>query len=499
MRTPTHAPELLQTFLTTSLDTQLTRAQRGSLVSSVLASFQRVAREVPAYSRLLFEQGIDPASIDSLDAYARLPLMTKAGYVLANPLPDRCLAGSLDGMSTMAMSSGSTGQSVVWPRALEHELEIAYRFEQVLHDAFRAHERRTLAVVCFALGNWVGGMFTTSCLRHLVEKGYPLAVLTPGNNHAEILRVIEELGPLYEQVILLGYPPFVRDVLELGEQKGINWPALHPKLVFAGEVFSEAWRDKMCARIGNAQPELCTASLYGTADGGVLGNETPLSIHIRRFVAKRPALVQRLFGEARLPTLTQYDPFSRYFELVDGTLVISGDNGVPLVRYHIADTGGTMGYLEMLERLREDGFDPLVGLGREALLTVRELPFVWVFGRSDFTVSYYGANVFPENIGLALDRPDIDAFTTGKFVMMVREDEVDNSRLAIIVELRAGVESTPQKREQVARAILEELIRVNSEFANYVPQDHQLPEVALEPLGHPEWFPLGTKHRYTRR
>jgi len=33
----------------------------------------------------------------------------------------------------------------------------------------------------------------------------------------------------------------------------------------------------------------------------------------------------------------QYDPLSRYFEVHDGTLMVSGDNGVPLIRYHIAD------------------------------------------------------------------------------------------------------------------------------------------------------------------
>ena len=80
----------------------------------------------------------------------------------------------------VAVSSGSTGQPTFWPRSVADELAIARRFEQVLRDSFRADERRTLAVVCFALGTWVGGMFTASCCRHLAARGYPLTVVTPG-------------------------------------------------------------------------------------------------------------------------------------------------------------------------------------------------------------------------------------------------------------------------------------------------------------------------------
>jgi len=55
-------------------------------------------------------------------------------------------------------------------------------------------------------------------------------------------------------------------------------------------------------------------SLYGTADAGVIGNETPLSVAIRRWLAAHPEAAAGLFGAQRLPTLVQYDPFSRLLE-----------------------------------------------------------------------------------------------------------------------------------------------------------------------------------------
>jgi phenylacetate-CoA ligase len=65
-----------------------------------------------------------------------------------------------------------------------------------------------------------------------------------------------------------------------------------------------------------------------------------LSICIRRFLAEHPDTARALFGESRLPTLVQYDPLSRFFEVQDGTLLFSGDNGIPLVRYHILGSWG---------------------------------------------------------------------------------------------------------------------------------------------------------------
>jgi len=101
----------------------------------------------------------------------------------------------------------------------------------------------------------------------------------------------------------------------------------------------------------------------------------------------------------------QYDPSSRYFEVQDGTLLFSGDNGIPLIRYHISDNGGLIAYSQMLQFLQEWGFDPIKAL--QGKRGVYPLPFVYVFGRSHFTVSYFGANVYPENVTVGLEQAPI--------------------------------------------------------------------------------------------
>ncbi len=485
-----------QSFLTTPLETTLQRHLQINPDTALLEFFQRTAATVPAYQDWLHTQDIDPTTIQTWEDFQQIPVTTKDNYLRQYSLAQLCCQGQLEQCDMIAVSSGSTGQPSFWARSLTDELQIATRFEQIFRDGFQSDRRRTLAVICFALGTWVGGMYTANCCRHLASKGYPITVITPGNNPTEIFRVIQALAPQFEQVVLLGYPPFLKDVIDRGLAQGIDWSAYSVKLVMAGEVFSEEWRSLVSQRLGSTSICHDSASLYGTADAGVLGNETPLSIAIRRWLAEHPDAARSLFGESRLPTLVQYDPLSRYFEVQDGTLLFSGDNGMPLIRYHIADQGGVIPYATMQKFLADWGFDPIQILGEER--GIHALPFVYVFGRSHFTVSYFGANIYPENITVGLEQAPICDWVTGKFVLQVQPGEDLNGVLAIAVELAPGIAADVSKAEQIAIAVQTQLCRLNSEFANYVPAIYQIPQIILKNTGDPDDFPIGIKHRYTR-
>ena len=166
----------------------------------------------------------------------------------------------------------------------------------------------------------------------------------------------------------------------------------------------------------------------------------------------------------------------------------------PWFRSGLARTCST----ELLDALAQHGFDPVAELGPGAR-GVRRLPFVYVFGRSHFTVSYFGANIYPENVTVGLEQPEIREWVTGKFVLETPEDADHNRYLAVAVELASEVPADDTKRHAIAQSILIQLRRLNSEFANYVPAERQLPSITLRPLGDPEYFPLGVKHRYTRK
>src|SRR5260370_41235794 len=114
--------------------------------------------------------------------------------------------------------------------------------------------------------------------------------------------------------------------------------------------------------------------------------------------------------------LVTYEPMVRAFERHQDTLVVSCDSGVPLVRYHIADEGGVIPYESMIEHMRASGFDSKGAALSAGARTVQRFPFVYVFGRSRFAISFYGANVFPETVSLGLEQPEIRPYVTAKLV-----------------------------------------------------------------------------------
>ncbi|WP_417040371.1 hypothetical protein [Cylindrospermopsis raciborskii] len=110
----------------------------------------------------------------------------------------------------------------------------------------------------------------------------------------------------------------------------------------------------------------------------------------------------------------------------------------------------------------------------------------------------FGANIYPENVSVGLEQPIIREWVTGKFVLQVKEDQDQNRFLSVVVELAPGLEGSEEKIIEITNSILAQLLRLNSEFANYVPGEYQRPQVELKATGDGEYFPTGVKHKYTR-
>jgi len=140
-----------------------------------------------------------------------------------------------------------------------------------------------------------------------------------GNNRGDILHLVSSLGLHFDQVVLLGYPPFLKEVVDAGRAlESIDWFALNVKLVLAGEVVSEEWRDLMFQRCGMKCIYNDILSMFGTSDAGVIATETGISVALRRWLSQNPEIAKELFEKDRLPTLCQYDPYCRYLEICQG-------------------------------------------------------------------------------------------------------------------------------------------------------------------------------------
>ena len=113
----------------------------------------------------------------------------------------------------------------------------------------------------------------------------------------------------------------------------------------------------------------------------------------------------------------QYNPLIHYMEVNDLGEVICTvsrlDLLAPRIRYNVHDAGGIVDFATVRRVLREYGFDldrldeaPEVHGPRGPLPWARPipLPFLWIHGRRDATISVMGSNIYPEDIETVLYR-----------------------------------------------------------------------------------------------
>jgi len=464
---------------------------------------QEAAAHAPAYARFLRLAGYDPARLRGFADFCQLPVMDKASYLARYPLDQRCRRGELPRAHIVTLSSGSSGQPVLWPRFPDQDALLEASFAAMFQEHFRIRERWTLLVVTLAMGSWVAGTLVAEMGQRIFARpGMRGTVVTPGLNQEEALRFIEQLGPHYDQTIIIGYPAPLATLLAAGAQRGLAWPALNVQLVTGGEYVSEGQRERALRQIGK-DPERLEGFvvLFASSEvAGALGYETPLCLLIRRLCVGSPALTEALFGSRVIPSLAQYNPLSYFLQTENNEILLTARGAVPLVRYNTHDRGGLLTHEEMLARCRAHGHDLLAELRkrRPDLASYDPLPFVYVFGRSDAAI-VHGANVYVEQVRAVLEQPGLPAFTSGRFRLGASTEPDGQATLRVEVELRPGVEASPELTASYQQAVVQGLQQVSSEFraAYEAARGRVAVQVALLPFG--AFHQTGGKHQYLER
>jgi phenylacetate-CoA ligase len=420
-------------------------------------AFRRAALEVPAYADFLRRHKVAPERIQTPPDFARVPPVTKANYLHHYPLNMLARGGEIVQAGTWSTSSGSSGQPTYWPRgslSLEQSIDL---YDKIFRQSFQSHERSTLAVIGLAMGNWIGGAYTYTGLQHLAALGHRLSVIAPGIDVATILSNIADLGPYYEQVVLVGYPPFVKDVLD---QAPVRLVDTDLKILMVGENISEGWRDYILKRIGKEGRPEHTCLIYGTAAAGIMGHETPTTIAARRLARNDPGLNAALFGDHEVqPTFVEYQPDFRFTETdPDGYLLFTIDNTFPLIRYRINDRGHVITASELAGLLGP--YRP----GFTVRTSTEDAGFIALGQRTDIATTFYSLKIFPESVRAAFEDTAVSGTVSGKFSLITHQDEAYSQTLRLHVELRADATADEALAPRLAELVVASLLRTNSEY-----------------------------------
>jgi phenylacetate-CoA ligase len=452
--------------------------------------FHQAARRVPAYRDFLRRRGINPDHVRTCEEYRRVPVTDKSNYIDCYPVEDLVWDGHLCRGGVITTSSGTTGAPYFWPWSSEEMDQAAAIHEFIYRSHFAVDRRKTLLVVCFGMGTWVAGFATSSASQLVSRKGYDLTIITPGFNKQESLKVLDELAPKWEQVIIAGIPSFVKDLLDAWDKKAQARRGT-VKLLLAGEGFTESWRDRVLALTRGEQAWTDVVSILGSADAGLIGFETPQSVRIRRLAARQEGCQRLLFGRQRLPALLNYLPIHRFLEEENGELVVTACRALPLLRYNTRDRGGALTPAAMSERLRQAGFpaveEPASEPGPRGGCA---LPFVYLFGRDALAATLYGANVYAENVQEVLLDRAVANRVTGRFALETKYTEDQDQFLEVNVELAQREPADDHLAIRLAELFVATVRRLSSEY-DRICQEYgarAAPRVVLHPYGDPELF-----------
>jgi phenylacetate-CoA ligase len=235
---------------------------------------------------------------------------------------------------------------------------------------------------------------------------------------------------------------------------------------------------------------------YGATDIEIgMAGESPVSVALRRLVRAQPEIRAALFGgDSRLPLIFQHNPLIHWLEINDRREILTTisrlDVLAPRIRYNVHDQGGIMEFEAVDAVLKRSGrnlqtlyrdpdrFGPRGPLPWAIPL---KLPFLWVHGRSDHTISVMGANLYPEDVEAVLYGDTEVGSLMHSFCMSIVSDSDGTPRPGIAIELKAGAIAPRGLSDRVAGMLLEGLSLTDPDYRSAVAEFPQamLPVVSL--------------------
>ena len=326
---------------------QLAKSDPAALIRRglhwLLPTFRRAARHSPAYRTLLAEAGVDPATIKTpADFVARCPVLDKSntfkrfgvGQLLCDDVPLDTLASILTssghGGGGFALGLGTRKQSCSAPRLIDLGLEMAFDIDS----------RRTLLINCLPMG--------------VTFNSAAVCVANVSVREDMACAIVQQVGTLFEQIILCGDPLFLKKLCDYSQTIGLDWGRHRIHVIVGEETFPETFRDYL-AGVLHIKIDASDGGLIGSSMGvGELGlnlfNETRETVALRRACISHPALLEKLTGVNRAvspaPTFMVFNPLRTFIEVINpdthgvGDLVVTVMDKtapVPLLRYKTGD------------------------------------------------------------------------------------------------------------------------------------------------------------------
>ena len=451
-------------------------AARHALLACRLGSV-----DIPAYRDLLLRSGflLEHAHLRAR-RLADFPETSKQNYAGRYDEASRCPGGRMYRPGVIVdESSGSTGRPYNWVRGPQ-ELKAIYR-NVAGYVSLVFPGEKLFVINAYSMGAWATGTTTGNALSRIAM------VKNTGPDLEKIVDTLMHFGPGYDYIVT-AYPPFLKHLRDRLDAAGFDWGRYRLRAMVGGEGMTEALRDYLEERFGQVR------SGYGASDLTIgIAAETNFTVWLRKQLAADRELRRELLGpgEQRLPMIFHYNPLETYLEVNgQGEIVCTINPSTclqPKLRYNVGDEG------MLLPARRVEALvarDPGRWAGGRAGHERMNLPLLLVFGRKDSTISYMGANLYPQDVEYGLYASNPMAAEIERFSLSLAELPGLESRPVVNIELRPGADLGAGGAARLAArcrdGVLAHLTRVSRDFAESLSEDPAAADLQVRVFSHGE-------------
>lgn len=434
----------------------------------VITLFHRAYKTCPAYHDFIDSHDLDPTSIKTHEDIVNIPVMDKDNYLRKYSLEEKIIDNKLlSDFYMITASSGSTGHPTFWPRDYVIDTMLEQKKEELYEEHFQISQKKTLVIITFALGMWTAGMLTAK-LTWAAAQNNNLSVICTGMNRENILQSLQTFNDQYDQIIIVGYPPFLINVIQYCETENFNFLTEKIHFLYTAESLSLNARKFLAAKISGLQSFKKVVGFYACSEAGIIAAETPGLADLAERSYTETEFNSKLFGSMIPATLFAYNPLNKYIEELEGELLITSDQPVPLIRYNIHDRGALRTKAQLQELCKQFSID----------YSDIELPenSVFVHGRSNSVVMT--ANIYVEDVKYCLDHSQFSSRLSGLFRFGTVEVENFKKQLKIVVYLKPGLDLNNEEREIFLQEFSNNLFSVNSDLSALRGNEEYLSSIA---------------------
>ncbi len=424
---------------------------------------RRAAVNIPAYREYLNKNKFSDKVLCS--NFEKLPLTDKENYLMKAPYFSLLPPENLNDMHFVFRSSGSSGRSFYWPQLKQQYRSFDLLFEDTLINNFSIRRKKTAIIVGLSLGSWIGGDLISWAAKNVaLRSNYALTVFSPGNQHEEILEIINGINGKVDQIILFVCPSTIGHLALLAEEKRFRGVFNKLRFLVIGEPFSENFRSRLGVKCKVKPPEIVLSSVYGSADTGIIGIESNTVAFFRKLLS-RCGKLRKYYGlTGSLPNFFNLSVKEAYIEIVNGELVFTAWQGLPLIRYNLHDSGNLVDWDAVKMVLKDVTLDKESEKLKSYVIKEKSNPtIIAVGGRSDGTIYLCGTNISESMLGSAVNDKLLQKIVTGHFYVSVLERK-GRQQLRWDLELRPGVYPDKKTVSLIYTKLVESLGKFQPEF-----------------------------------